>query len=117
MTTRRDVVGHPPVPLEQSGSVLDTRRSATPSVATNHAEQTTWDADVLRALECLARLDRAALRLIYWGGLTEAQVARQLALPEPTVRTHVAPGMRELAAYLARGGAAANRHQHRMEAQ
>lgn len=46
--------------------------------------------------------DRIALRLVYFRGLTQTQVAHELALPETTVRQCVARGMRELAARLER---------------
>jgi DNA-directed RNA polymerase specialized sigma subunit, sigma24 homolog len=56
--------------------------------------------DALSALSTLDRVDRAALRLTYWRGLSENQVARELALPLATVERCVARGMRELAARL-----------------
>lgn len=56
--------------------------------------------EVLNALCDLHRADRIALQLIYWRGLTQAQVARELALPEATIAQCVARGMRDFARHL-----------------
>ena len=58
------------------------------------------DADLLNALSGLDRIDRLALRLIYWRGLTQTEVARELGLPLATIRECVARGMRELAQHI-----------------
>lgn len=65
-----------------------------------------WAAEVMGALERLDAPYRQALRLIYWNGMTQAQVAAELAVPEQTVRAHVARGMRMIAASLTRSGSA-----------
>jgi len=56
--------------------------------------------EILHALCDLERVDRTALRLIYWRGLTQAQVAHELALPQGVIGQCVARGMRELAGRL-----------------
>lgn len=57
--------------------------------------------ELIHALCELDRVDRAALRLIYWQGRTQAQVAEELHLPIGAVRAGVARGMRQLAGRLA----------------
>lgn len=58
----------------------------------------------LSALADLDPVEQTVLRLIYWSGYSQAQVARQLAVPETTVRHCVARGMRELAEHLLAAG-------------
>ena len=59
--------------------------------------------DVVHALCDLDRVDHVVLRLIYWHGRTQAQVAEELHLPIGTVSAAVARGMRQLAGGLTAG--------------
>jgi DNA-directed RNA polymerase specialized sigma24 family protein len=67
------------------------------------AAQVSWGVEVLPILDSLDYIDRSALRLIYSDGLTQTEVARELALPEATIRRCVAHGMRRLAGRLTAG--------------
>jgi RNA polymerase sigma-70 factor (ECF subfamily) len=49
----------------------------------------------------LTELERSAIRLAYFGGLTCVQVAAHLGVPEPTARTWIRDGLRRIAAELA----------------
>lgn len=69
--------------------------------APGRAKPAPWPVLVMQALDALDGVSRSALRLIYFGGLTQAEAARRLAIPEPAMRTSVARGMRELAEQLA----------------
>ena len=60
-----------------------------------------WAAETLQIMDDLDSVDRAALRLIYSFGMSQAQVAWELGLPETEIRRSVARGMREVAARLA----------------
>ncbi len=80
----------------QLAGKTDADRPASPA----HAR---WSAEVLRAFDGLDEPDRAALRLIYWRGLSQGQVASVLAIDEPAVRVCVARGLRNLAQRLRRG--------------
>jgi DNA-directed RNA polymerase specialized sigma24 family protein len=62
--------------------------------------QASAHARTITALADLDRIDRAALRLIYWHGRTHEQVAAELNLSAATVRAAVAHGMRQLAAVI-----------------
>lgn len=55
-------------------------------------------------LGVLDRTDRAALELIYWQGMTQTQVARELDLSPAAVRHSVARGMHQLAEHLTSPG-------------
>ena len=59
-----------------------------------------WAVEVLEAVTGLNRVDRTALRLIYWRGMTHTQAARELHLPEQVIRQCVARGMRDLTEHL-----------------
>ena len=59
-----------------------------------------WAAETLQVMDDLDSVDRAALRLIYSFGMSQAQVAWELGLPETEIRLRVARGMREVAARL-----------------
>ena len=63
--------------------------------------ETAWARNVMDEMSGLRPIDRAVLKLIYWRGLTQLEVARELALPDHAVRRCVARGMRELAGNLA----------------
>jgi DNA-directed RNA polymerase specialized sigma24 family protein len=63
-----------------------------------------WAAEVLESLCELDRIERRALQLIYWSGLTQAQAAAELKLSEPAVRQCIARGMQQLAARLTTSG-------------
>lgn len=56
--------------------------------------------ELVHILQSLDRIDGAALRLIYFRGLTQDQAASALGLPPVTVRTCVQRGMHELARQL-----------------
>ncbi len=56
----------------------------------------------MHALSALNRVERLALHLIYWRGLTQAQVAEELRLPTRTIGTAVAHGMLRLGDQLTR---------------
>lgn len=57
-----------------------------------------WAVDVLDALTGLGGVEHVALRLIYWRGMTQRQVADELQLPDHVVRQCVSRGMRLLGA-------------------
>jgi DNA-directed RNA polymerase specialized sigma24 family protein len=59
-----------------------------------------WAAETLQIMDDLDSVDRAALRLIYSFGMSQAQVAWELGVPETEIRRSVARGMREVAARL-----------------
>ncbi len=56
-----------------------------------------WAAETLQVMDDLDSVDSAALRLIYSFGMSQAQVAWELGLPETEIRLSVARGMREVA--------------------
>jgi DNA-directed RNA polymerase specialized sigma24 family protein len=59
-----------------------------------------WAAETLQIMDDLDSVDRAALQLIYSFGMSQAQVAWELGLPETEIRRSVARGMCEVAARL-----------------
>jgi DNA-directed RNA polymerase specialized sigma24 family protein len=65
-----------------------------------------WAAETLQIMDDLDSVDRTALRLIYSFGMSQAQVAWELGLPEAEVRRSVERGMREVAARLTTRAAA-----------
>lgn len=101
MTSRRTPTTHC-VPTAQRALAAAPDRSAEPARA-ERASRAAWVREVVGALSHLDDFDRHALRLIYFGELTQAQVAHELAVPLETVREHVARGMIQLAAYLSGG--------------
>lgn len=56
---------------------------------------------VRRALEQLTDLQREAVRLAYWGGMTSVEISRRLAVPVPTVKTRLRDGLIRLRTGLA----------------
>lgn len=58
--------------------------------------------DIVCALDWLDSIEHLALYLIYWRGLTQAQVAAELGLPTRTIGTAVARGMHQLGEQLIR---------------
>lgn len=56
-----------------------------------------WAAETLQVMDDLDSVGSAALRLIYSFGMSQAQVAWELGLPETEIRLSVARGMREVA--------------------
>ena len=57
-----------------------------------------------RALLTLTELQRTAIELAYFGGLTYAQVAQHLDIPVPTAKTRIRDGLRRLAGELTPAG-------------
>jgi DNA-directed RNA polymerase specialized sigma24 family protein len=92
MTAKRDATSPPEIaaPDGTGGPTVTAERSAQVSAA----------AHVLHALEDLDRVERAALELIYWRGMTQSQVARELDLPQATIRHCIARGMHHMAEHL-----------------
>ena len=72
-------------------------RPSTPSDPAGRSAQVLAYVAVMHALCDLDRVDRAALRLIYWHGCSQVQVAAELHLPITTVRAAVSRGMLQLA--------------------
>ena len=68
-----------------------------------HARSTalTTSEQVAHALRSLTELQRNAIVMAYFGGLTYAQVAERLSVPLPTVKSRIRDGLRSLAAELA----------------
>lgn len=54
-----------------------------------------------QAMTSLTELQRGAVELAYFGGLTYAQVAEQLRVPVPTAKSRIRDGLRRLATQLA----------------
>jgi DNA-directed RNA polymerase specialized sigma24 family protein len=75
-------------------------RSPAPAPREQRASAVLWAVEVMEALTSLTGVDRAALRLIYWRGMTYTQAARELHLPEQVIRQCVARGMRNLTEHL-----------------
>lgn len=48
---------------------------------------------VRRALDGLTDLQREAVQLAYWGGLTSTEISRRLDVPVPTVKTRLRDGL------------------------
>jgi DNA-directed RNA polymerase specialized sigma24 family protein len=94
MTRQRDTVGQPTPRLPQRSATGD-RLDAAPLDASGRSPQVMWAVETLQIMDGLNRLDRVALQLIYWTGLTQAQVAEELGVPLMTVRACVADGMHE----------------------
>ncbi|GAB3756136.1 sigma-70 family RNA polymerase sigma factor [Yimella radicis] len=55
---------------------------------------------VRQCLETLSAVQRHAIELAYWAGLTQHQIAEKLGAPLGTVKSRVRDGLRELAACL-----------------
>ena len=55
------------------------------------------DQELGRAMEKLTKLQRTAIELAYFGGLTYAQVAERLDIPVPTAKTRIRDGLKRLA--------------------
>jgi DNA-directed RNA polymerase specialized sigma24 family protein len=86
--------------MAASPYAADIHRAAAPDAMAPTTVARSPELEVLNALNRLKDTDQVALRLIYWRGLTQGEVARELALPQETVRRCVARGMRELAEHL-----------------
>lgn len=95
--------------MEESGTMGDagasgageTRRG--PDV--ERAAHAVWFREVRDAPDLLEFYLQTGLRLIYLGGLTQAQAARKLAVPPAQLANHVAHGLHRVAALLtARAG-------------
>lgn len=61
-----------------------------------------WATIVLEALRGIDELDSAAVRLVYWHGLTQTEAANRLGIPAVDVGARVARGMRNLGDRLSR---------------
>lgn len=64
------------------------------------AEQRLLGGTVRAALGRLSSVQREAIVLAYWGGYTQAEIAKRTQTPLGTVKTRTATGMRMLAAEL-----------------
>lgn len=86
---RRDVV----VPIEAMRDVAgeDGREAA---------ERFAWADEVRAALDLLPDLQREVIRLAYFGGFTQTEIAAALDIPLGTVKTRTARGLQRLAALL-----------------
>jgi RNA polymerase sigma-70 factor (ECF subfamily) len=52
---------------------------------------------VHRALETLPESERSVLELAYWSGLSQSEIAAELAIPLGTVKTRTRAGLARLA--------------------
>ena len=90
-----------PLPLRPEGPHSSSRRGTHASLPTpgdaDRSNHILWNVQILDALSDLDLSDRRALVLLYWHGLTQAQVAAELRLPEPRVRQCIARGMQLVA--------------------
>jgi RNA polymerase sigma factor (sigma-70 family) len=68
------------------------------------AERFAWAYDVRRALDELPEVQREALVLAYFGGLSQAEVAVKVGAPLGTIKTRMARGMQRLADLLGTEG-------------
>jgi RNA polymerase sigma-70 factor, ECF subfamily len=62
-----------------------------------HAEQSWLAWRVHRALETLPESERSVLELAYWSGLSQSEIAAELAIPLGTVKTRTRAGLARLA--------------------
>lgn len=102
------MLGFDGVNLHRDGqqiAVLQSRaRSESPVLAESHvavAETNTIDAllrqqAIARALACLTPLQRQAIVLAYYHGLTHATIAAQMKLPLGTVKSRIAHAQQSL---------------------
>lgn len=68
------------------------------------AERFAWAFDVRQALDELPEVQREALVLSYFGGLSQAQVATRVGAPLGTIKTRMARGMQRMADLMGTGG-------------
>ena len=68
------------------------------------AERFAWAFDVRQALDELPEVQREALVLSYFGGLSQAEVATRVGAPLGTIKTRMARGMQRMADLMGTGG-------------
>jgi RNA polymerase sigma factor (sigma-70 family) len=68
------------------------------------ADRFAWAFDVRQALDTLPEVQREALVLSYFGGLSQAEVATRVGAPLGTIKTRMARGMQRLADQMGIGG-------------
>ncbi len=83
---------------------LDALRELSGDDGRETAERFAWAYDVHRALDELPAVQREALVLSYFGGLSQIEVATRVGAPLGTVKTRMARGMQRLADILGQGG-------------
>ena len=62
-------------------------------------------AEVRSALGRLPEVQREAIELAYFAGMTQSEIARRLDVPLGTIKARTARGMQRLAALIENGGA------------
>ncbi len=68
------------------------------------AERFAWAFDVRQALDELPEVQREALVLAYFGGLSQTEVATRVGAPLGTIKTRMARGMQRMADLMGTGG-------------
>jgi RNA polymerase sigma factor (sigma-70 family) len=84
---------------------LDDVRELSDDDGRETAERFAWAAEVRSALGRLPEVQREAIELAYFAGMTQSEIARRLDVPLGTVKARTARGMQRLAAMLETGGA------------
>jgi len=94
---------YPPLPAIRRGSI-SARKPALPQQnrEAGRGPKAEWATIVLEALRSIDELDSAAVRLVYWHGLTQTEAANRLGIPAVDVAARVARGMRHLSDRLSR---------------
>ncbi len=83
---------------------LDTLRDLSGDDGRESAERFAWAHQVRAALAELPEVQREALVLAYFGGLSQTEVASRVGAPLGTVKTRMARGMARLAEIMGTGG-------------
>jgi RNA polymerase sigma-70 factor (ECF subfamily) len=84
---------------------LDDVRELSDDDGRETAERFAWAAEVRSALGRLPEVQREAIELAYFAGMTQSEIARRLDVPLGTVKARTARGMQRLAAMIETGGA------------
>ncbi len=83
---------------------LDAMRELSGDDGRETADRFAWAFEVREALNQLPEVQREALVLSYFGGLSQSQVATRVGVPLGTIKTRMARGMQRLADLMGQGG-------------